>query len=106
MYKIGIIGDRGSVMGYMALGFQVFEATTPEEASEVLHGLCREESYAAISIVEDLAAQMEDAVARYKDKPLPAIVAVPGQKGRTGYGTESIRSAVERAVGVDLFFKD
>ena len=48
----------------------------------------------------------EEELARYKDLPLPAVVSIPGQGGSTGYGMNNIRSAVERAVGADILFKE
>ena len=106
MYKIGIIGERDSVLGFMALGFAVHEASDAEQATDVLHTLVRSEEYAVIFITENLAMQMEEAIGRYKDNPLPAIVSVPGREGSMGYGMNNIRSAVERAVGADILFRD
>ena len=45
-------------------------------------------------------------MARYKNMPLPAITVIPGSGGSTGYGMANIKSAVERAVGADILFKD
>ena len=45
---------------------------------------------------------MEEDVAKYKDQPMPAIIAIPGRAGSTGYGMASIKTAVERAVGADI----
>lgn len=106
MYKIGIIGERDSVLGFMALGFAVHEASDAEQATDVLHALVRSEEYAVVFITENLAMQMEEAIGRYKDNPLPAIVSVPGREGSMGYGMNNIRSAVERAVGADILFRD
>lgn len=106
MYKIGIIGERDSVLGFMALGFAVHEANDAEQATDVLHALVRSEEYAVVFITENLAMQMEEAIGRYKDNPLPAIVSVPGREGSMGYGMNNIRSAVERAVGADILFRD
>lgn len=103
MYKIGMIGERDSVMGFMALGFSVHEAANAEAAGKLLHALAKDPSYAVIFIVENYAEELEEEIALYKDSPMPAIISIPGRSGSTGYGTESIRSAVERAVGVDLF---
>ena len=104
MYKIGIIGDRESVLGFMALGFSVFEAANADEARKILDTLGKSEEYAVIFIVENLAQEMQEDIARYKDEPLPAIVPVPGSRGSTGYGTAIIKKAVERAVGADIIF--
>ena len=58
-----------------------------------------------IFIVEDLAEQLVDDMAKYKDMPLPAIVSIPGRAGSNGFGMNAVRSAVERAVGADIIFK-
>ena len=106
MYKIGIIGARDSVLGFMALGFSVHEAASAEEAAKTLHALVKSGEYAVIFLTEDYAAQLEEETNRYKDAPLPAVVSIPGQGGSTGYGMNNIRSAVERAVGADILFKE
>lgn len=106
MYKIGMIGDRASVSGFMALGFAVHEASNAPDAAALLHKLVKTDEYAVIFITEDLAMQIEEDMAKYKDRPLPAIVSVPGQSGSTGYGMANIKDAVERAVGADILFKN
>ena len=106
MYKIGIIGERDSVIGFMALGFAVHEANNAAEATSVLRTLVRSEEYAVIFITENYAMQMEEELDVYKDRPLPAIVSVPGREGSCGFGMNNIRSAVERAVGADILFRE
>ena len=106
MLKIGIIGDRDSVLGFMALGFAVHEADNAADASKKLAELVGGGEYAVIFITEDLAIQTEEERAKYKDMPLPAITVIPSSKGGTGYGMANIKSAVERAVGADILFKD
>ncbi len=106
MYKIGIIGERDSVLGFMALGFAVHDAQDAQTATEILQALVRSEEYAVILITEQLAMQMEACIAQYKERSLPAIVSIPGKEGSAGYGMNNIRSAVERAVGADILFRD
>ena len=106
MYKIGIIGERDSVMGFMAIGFAVHEAPDAETAARILHRLARDESYAIIFIVENYARIIAEDIARYKDMPLPAIISIPGRAGSDGSGMAAIKSAVERAVGADILFKE
>ena len=102
MYKIAMIGERDSVLGFMALGFSVREAADVEEARRELHRRAKDPSVAVIFLVENYAAAMEEDVAKYKDQPMPAIIAIPGRAGSTGYGMASIKTAVERAVGADI----
>lgn len=106
MYKIGMIGDRDTVLGFMALGFSVCEADDPTDAAKKLHSLVKSDEYAVIFITETLAAAMEEEISKYKDRPLPAIVSLPGRTGGTGYGMAAIKDAVERAVGADILFKE
>lgn len=106
MYKIGIIGNRDAVLGFMALGFSVHEAGNVEEATKELHAMARSQEYGVIFLTENYAMQMEGELARYRDVPLPAIVSIPGQEGSTGYGMNNLRHAVERAVGADILFKN
>lgn len=102
MYKIGIIGERDTVLGFMALGFSVHEASNAAEAAKELHAMAHSNEYAVIFLTENYAMQLQDDVNRYKDMPLPAVISIPGQGGSTGFGMNYIRSAVERAVGVDI----
>ncbi len=106
MYRIAIIGERDSVMGFMAIGFSVFEAEDASAAARILHTLAKEDTYAIIFIVENYASRIPEDVARYKDAPLPAVISIPGRAGSDGSGMAAIRSAVERAVGADILFKE
>ncbi len=106
MYKIGIIGERESVLGFIALGLSVHEASTAEKATQILHGLVKSEAYAVILVTERLYLEMEGALARYKDLPLPAITVIPGKGDTSGYGMAALQSAVKRAVGADILFKE
>ena len=106
MYKIGIIGERDSVLGFMAIGFSVHEAPDATAAGELIDALAGSGEYAVIFVVENYAEALSEKIAKYKDAPMPAIITVPGASGATGYGAEAIRSAVERAVGADILSDD
>lgn len=104
MYKIGIVGDRDSVLGFMALGFTVFDVSSADEARMKLRNAVKDGGFAVLFVTENIAKQIEDEIEKYKDLPLPAIVSVPGRDGSTGYGMENIRDAALRAVGADILF--
>lgn len=106
MYKIGIIGERDTVQGFMALGFSVFEAADTEAARKALHEAAATGEYAVLFLVENYAREMEEDLARYKDDTLPAVTVIPGRAGAAGYGVAQMRRAVERAVGADILFND
>ena len=102
MYKIGVIGNRDAVLGFMAVGFSVFEADSIETATRCLHEMARSGEYGVIFITENYAMEMEEAIALYRDRPIPAVVSIPGEGGSRGYGMDSLRHAVERAVGTNI----
>ena len=101
MYKIAVLGDRESVMGFKALGLEVCPAETVEEAKAALHRLAKD-NCAVVYLTEQYAAGMTAEVARYKDELTPAIILIPGKDGSLGIGMANVKSAVERAVGADI----
>lgn len=101
MYKIAVMGDRDSVLGFQALGLHVFPTEDPTEARRTLHRLSRED-YAIIYMTEQLASSISSDIDRYKDSVTPAIILIPGKSGTLGLGSSALQSAVERAVGADI----
>ena len=101
MYKIAVLGDLDSVLGFKALGLEVCPVANGEEGRAALHRLAKE-SYAIIYMTEQLAAQLKQDVARYQDALTPAIILIPGKEGSLGMGMANITTAVERAVGADI----
>lgn len=101
MYKIAVMGDRDSILGFQALGLDVFPSEDITEARRTLHKLSRGD-YAVIYITEQLASQLSADIARYKDSVTPAIILIPGKSGSLGLGSSALQSAVERAVGADI----
>ncbi|MBE6964685.1 MAG: V-type ATP synthase subunit F [Oscillospiraceae bacterium] len=100
-YKLAVLGDRMSVLGYRTLGFTVKACETADEAKKSLHSLAKE-GFAVIYITEQLAEKIPEEIAKYKDSPLPAVILVPGKGGSLGIGMKNVHDAVERAVGADI----
>jgi V/A-type H+-transporting ATPase subunit F len=101
MYKIAVMGDRDSILGFQALGLEVFPQEDISEARRTLHKLAHSD-YAVIYMTEQLAAQLTSDIDRYKDSVTPAIILIPGRSGSLGIGSSALQSAVERAVGADI----
>lgn len=100
-YKIAVLGDRESVLGFQALGLDVFPAQDVDEARRTLHRLAREQ-YAVVYLTEQLAQYMDEELARYKDELTPAVILIPGKEGSLGIGMANVKKSVERAVGADI----
>ncbi len=105
MYKIGVIGDKDSVLGFKALGLSVFPVTRVSEAEEILHELA-ENKFAVIFITEQVAVNMQEHIEKYKENHFPAIIPIPGNQGVLGIGMQGVKKSVERAVGADILFRD
>lgn len=103
MYKIGVLGGRETVMGFKALGLDVFPVDNAEEAKRTLHSITGgESSYAIIYVEETFAEALSHEISRFKDSPTPAIILIPGRDGSLGLGLTALEEAVERAVGSNI----
>ena len=96
---IAVIGYRDTVMGFKALGLEVFPLEKPEEAKDLLNTLVREseDEYAIIYIEEGLASHIQNEISKYKNVPSPAIILIPGREGSLGLGQSALRAAVKRS---------
>ena len=100
-YRIAVVGDWESVMGFRALGLDTYPVSQPEEARRKIHELAKSDC-AVIYLTEQLAAELTDVLDRYKDELRPAIILIPGRAGSLGIGKKNILSSIERAVGADI----
>ena len=103
-YKIAVIGDRESVMGFRALGLDVFPAEK-ENARAVFHSVTGSEQgpgYAILYITEELTIPLRAEIDALKDELVPAIIPIPSKNGTLHLGMDALNSAVERAVGSNI----
>lgn len=101
MYRIAVMGDKDSVLGFKALGLEVYPVDDVQQARVRLHTLAKE-NCAILYLTEQLAQQLQPEIARYKDALTPAIILIPGKEGSLGIGMANVKTAVERAVGADI----
>jgi V/A-type H+-transporting ATPase subunit F len=103
-YKIAVIGDRESVMGFRALGLDVFPADE-ESAKEVFKRVIPSEQgpgYAIVYITEELTIPLRAEIDALKDELIPAIIPIPSKNGTLNLGMTALNHAVERAVGSNI----
>jgi len=101
MAKIGVIGDRDSVLLFKAVGLDVFFEDEGERANRTLHRLARE-GYAAVFVTEKLFPSCAETIAEFEGMPYPAIIPIPDNQGSLGLGDRRLRQNVEKAVGMDI----
>ena len=103
MYKIGVLGGRETVMGFKALGLDIFPVESEEEARQTLRKISKpEEQYGIIYVEENLAPALDHEISRLKDDVTPAVILIPGRDGSLGLGQSALQAAVERAVGSNI----
>jgi len=105
MSKVGIIGDKDSILGFLALGIDFFPAYNADEVKKTIHKLA-EKDYAIIYITEQASLMAKESIAKYKDFELPAIIVIPGVGGSMGLGMNEVRESAKRAIGADILFSE
>lgn len=101
MYKIGVVGDKDSVLAFKAIGIDVFPVIESDEARKTIDRMAREK-YAVIFVTEQVAEGIHETIERYNRETLPAIILIPSNQGTLGIGMKRINDNVEKAVGVNI----
>lgn len=101
MYKVAIVGDKDSILAFKAIGVEVFEVSTADEARKTIDKLAGSE-YGVIYVTEQIAAQVEQTIDRYIKEMTPTIVLIPSSQGSLGIGKRKISENVQKAVGMNI----
>ena len=104
MNKMAVVGDNDSIMVFKAAGVDAFGAEDEKKAKEILRQIAKD--YSVIFLTEELAEELRDFLKRFNESPYPGILCIPSKKGSTGFGMEELRKASEKALGIDILFKD
>jgi len=104
MSKIGIIGDRDLILGFKALGVELFPVSNKEETKNALEEAVKEK-FSICFITEKWAALVLDEIKNIRKSTYPLVTIIPDASGSTGIGQEWIRESAIRAIGTDALFK-
>jgi len=104
MAKMAVVGDGDSILVFKAAGVDAFKAADERKARDILKAIAKE--YSVIFITEELAESLQEFLKRFNESAYPAILTIPGKDGGNGFGMNEIRKASEKALGVDILFKD
>lgn len=102
--KTAIVGNGDSIMVFKAAGVATFPAENEKKARDILRKVAKE--YQIIFLTEDLARPLKDFLKRFDEEAYPVVVSIPSGTGSDGYGMEILKSAMERALGVDILFHE
>lgn len=101
MYKIGVVGDKDSVLAFKAIGIDVYPVVEAEEARKTIDRMAMDK-YAVIFVTEQVAKDIEETIERYNKETLPAVILIPSNQGTLNIGIQRIKDNVEKAVGVNI----
>ncbi|MBL3538892.1 V-type ATP synthase subunit F [Aminivibrio sp.] len=102
--SMAAVGEYETVLPFQAVGVRPFiiKDNTPSAVEETLLGLARKK-YAVVFVQESCYVASSQFIAGLNNDYETSFIPIPGLKGSQGIGLESIRSSVERAVGMDIF---
>lgn len=106
-YRIAIVGPADVVSGFKALGVEVFDATSPDQALEQLRTIKKMTvdpestyTYAIVCVIDDVLRDVDQTeYAKIVAGALPAVVVLPGPGGANGVAIERLRALALKAVG-------
>ena len=102
--KTAIVGSGEGITVFKAAGVAAFPVEDEKKAKDTIRQIAKE--YQIIFITEDLAKALRDFLKRFDEEAYPVIVSIPNDTGSEGYGMEILKSAMERALGVDILFNN
>lgn len=100
--KIAIVGDGDGITVFKAAGVSAFSAKDAATAKETIRRIAKD--YKIIFVTENLARGQEEFLKVFDEQPYPVVLTIPSASGSDGYGKELLKSAMERALGVDILF--
>ncbi|GMC01006.1 MULTISPECIES: V-type ATP synthase subunit F [Enterococcus] len=100
-HKIGVIGDKASVLPFQLVGFDVHFETNPQNVRRLVEQMAKD-GYGVIYVTEQCATSIPEVIARYQEQLIPAIVLIPNYQGTEKIGLTEIQNNVEKAVGQNI----
>lgn len=101
MFKIGVVGDKDSVLAFKALGVDVFPVYDKEDARKVVDTIAQQK-YGIIFITEQIASLIPETIERYDKEIVPAVILIPNNQGTLDIGMKRINENVENAIGSNI----
>lgn len=99
--KIGVVGDKDSILGFKMLGFDVTFVENGTEARQAIDKMAGE-NYGIIYLTEKIAETIPETIERYDAKMTPAVILIPNHDGSRGIGKKRVQDNVEKAVGQNI----
>ena len=93
--KIGIIGDKKSILAFRALGLETFGVANEQDFTQAIQ---KAKDFAVLFLLEKVAEKYKKNLSELYQKTLPAVLIIPEQGD---LAKEELKKIVERALGSD-----
>lgn len=100
--KLAIVGEGDGILVFKAAGVAAFPVSDEKEARATLRKIAHD--YQIIFITEELARRLADFLKLFDEEAYPVVLPIPSADSDGSYGKETLRRAMERALGVDILF--
>lgn len=99
--SVAVVGERSSVLGFRALGLEVYAVGLAAEAEGIVRKLAQN-GCGVIFLTETLAGQLPAALMQGQGALYPAVIPIMGRDGVRGFGSAALQNNIRRAVGTAL----
>lgn len=106
MYKIAVVGDKDSVLGFKTIGIDVFPVTNDAiQIQKIIEELINK-NYAIIYITEQKYQLITEFIEKQKSNIIPAIITIPSQTENLNLGLNKVKEITKKAIGMDIVLKN
>jgi len=101
MPEIAMIGDKDSILGFKALGVEIFPVDNKDESAEVLQEVVKQE-YKVAFITEQVAPNPEELANIIGNRTFPVVTLIPSNRGSSGIAIQRLKMLARRAAGAEI----
>lgn len=101
MAKVAVIGDKETILGFKAVGVDVFDFEEKKELNSFKTQV-NDGEYDLIFVTENAYLELEKELKELEEKPVPAVLVIPSVSGNLGIADNYIDNIVQKAVGMKL----
>lgn len=103
--RIAILGNKETILGFKALGVDVFGVREKKEAEDIIEEIYNKKEHAVLIITEDWFLKIKDKIEKFSQEPLPAVISIPGLGPSKGVAELRLKKIIEQAIGSDIIFE-
>ncbi|MFH1575590.1 MAG: V-type ATP synthase subunit F [Candidatus Nealsonbacteria bacterium] len=100
--KIAILGNKETIMGFKALGADVFGVKEKKEAEDAIENIYSKKEHAVLIVTEDWFLEIKEKIEKFADELLPAVISIPAVGFSKGVAELRLKKIIEQAIGSDI----